>query len=119
MPTYEYRLPSGQVVERVLTIAQMQEEEQKDESGKKFLMIDGEKAVRLYGAKTTLPGNWPLESEACGVNPSQVHEAMAADRANGVPTRYNHRTGNPIFESPGHRRAWLKSQRMHDNDSYI
>lgn len=118
MPTYTYKLPNGQQVDRVMSIAEMQATEQKDETGKKYIEIDGEKAIRTYSARTVLPGNWPIESQACGVNPSQVAEAIAADRANGVPTRYNPVSGNPIFESPGHRRRWMKSQRMHDNDSF-
>ncbi len=50
------------------------------------------------------PGAWPMESDAAGVNPEQIQEAMAADRAAGVPTEYNPRTGAVIWRDANHRK---------------
>ena len=119
MPTYSYRLPSGQVIDRTMTIASKELAELKDEAGKTYIIVDGQKAVRIYEANMKPASCWPLESQACGVALNQVDEAAKADRDLGVPTRYNRNSGNPIFESMGHRRAWLKAHKMHDNDSYI
>jgi len=42
-------------------------------------------------------GNWPMESDAAGVDVSQVAEATAHAKAIGVPTEFNSQTGNPAF----------------------
>jgi hypothetical protein len=102
-----------------MTISCKDKDEQKDEDGKVYILHEGQKAVRIYQANMKPASCWPLESQACGVAVNQVEDAAKADRELGVPTRYNKNSGNPIFESMGHRRDWLKAHKMHDNDSYI
>lgn len=59
------------------------------------------------------PGIWPMCSEAMGIHPSQIAEAMERDRKAGVPTSYTP-DGRPILLGRGHRKAYLRSYGMHD-----
>lgn len=50
---------------------------------------------------------WPLYSDAVGVHPDQIPEAMAEARKHGVPTDFTP-DGKVVFTSPGHRRDYCK-----------
>lgn len=53
---------------------------------------------------------WPIHSNAAGVDPSQVPEAMEAAKKRGVPTRFDER-GRPIFTGPLHRKEYCEKVR--------
>lgn len=114
MPTYVYeRLDTGEVVEVVLTVAQMT----KRQNGEIIVLgpddgLDEEVAARRRldlerpGAQTSWP-HGGLESDALGVHPDQAEEAMAhADRI-GVPTEFDRETGCAIFRSRAHRKRYV------------
>ncbi len=70
------------------------------------------------GAPATNPTTgWPMESDAAGVHPEQVGEAMAHAVSQGVPTEFNRETGNPIFRSRQHRNDFLKAHGLKDKDA--
>jgi len=60
--------------------------------------------------------NYPMESDAAGVHPDQIKETMAFDRAHGVPTEYKP-SGNPVFTSRGHRRAYCEAHGLYDRNA--
>lgn len=80
---------------------------------------DGVKASRSlvaeHGGYRHTPGTYPFWSDAAGVNPDQIPEAMEADRSHGVLAEYNSE-GQVKFESRDHRRKYLQAHKMHDND---
>ena len=56
---------------------------------------------------------WPLISDAAGVHPSQVGEAVADARAKGVPTEFT-KDGGAVFRSRQHRKEFCKAYGMPD-----
>ncbi len=60
---------------------------------------------------------WPKESWAAGINPEQVPEAEKHCADNGVPTKYNPRTGDPIMESRSHRKRFHELMGIADRDA--
>ncbi len=54
-----------------------------------------------------LVGFKPLHSEALGVHPDQIPEAIEVAKRKGVPTEFD-RTGRPIFTSSRHFREYAK-----------
>lgn len=64
------------------------------------------------------PGaGWPFACPSSGVHPSQVPAERERLRKLGVRIDFN-AAGNPIFESPGQRQAYLRAIGMVDKDSY-
>ena len=55
--------------------------------------------------------NWPMESDAAGVHPSQIPEAMEAARRRGVAIEFNKSTGAAIFNSQRHRKDYCEKVR--------
>lgn len=58
---------------------------------------------------------WPMASYAAGVSPEEVPAMMKIDEAAGVKTRYTP-DGDPVFESRGHRKKYLKVHGLHDRN---
>lgn len=58
----------------------------------------------------------PLLSEAAGVNPCNIPEAVAADRANGMHVEYCQRTGRAKYTSREQRAKHVASLGMIDRD---
>lgn len=58
---------------------------------------------------------YPMWSEAMGVHPSQVAEAMELDRKLGVQARYSE-TGQVEFTDAIHRKRYLESHGMYDRN---
>ncbi len=90
-------------------------------SEEEFQRRGAEKRKRRGGV-IEVPGasakaKWPIESDAAGVHPDQVPEAIAHAASKGVPTEFNPRTGNPIFRSRKHRNEFLKAHGMRDRDA--
>jgi len=120
MPTYVFETTDGQAVELVMSFSQL-EKRQYSRDGGQFIKLDnGVEAKRIYVPCGGMASSvWPIQSQAAGVDSSQVAEATKHDRDNGVPTEYNRRTGDAIYTSPAHKRAHLKLHGLVDRDSFI
>jgi len=72
----------------------------------------GETMTRDYTSEqlgvVSTPGNWPLLSDAVGVNPDQRTEAMKHASSIGVPTEFNSK-GQAVFTSAGHRKRYCEA----------
>lgn len=66
-------------------------------------------------AMTQPPGNWPLESNALGCNPSQAAEFKAAYAARGINIDFNAQ-GDMVLPDRAARRRVLRERRMFDRD---
>lgn len=82
----------------------------------------GKRMIRDYAAemgyiKVPLPGNWPMKSDAMGVNPDQIAEVEAHSRRVGVPTCFDRETGQAILTSPLHRKRYAKAIGLFDRDA--
>lgn len=117
MPIYVYSNPdTGETVELTMTVAQMLRKRRKDGS----IIHDGVRLVRSIAGEhrgfQNTPGAWPMRSDAAGVHPSQASEASEEMARLGVPTRFDSDTGQAIFESRAHRRAFLRAKGMYDRN---
>lgn len=115
MPFYVYRnQETGEQIELMMTIAEMHRRQRKDGT----ILHDGKTWKRWisaeHGRRAANPGNWPMRSDAAGVHPSQAGAAYNESVGLGVPTRFDSETGQAIFESRGHRRAFLRAKGMYD-----
>lgn len=105
MPMYVYRAQDGTLVERFYRIA--------DAPGT-IVLDNGQIGVLDIAAMhagshpTAAPSNWPMLSDALGVNPVQVREAEEHARSIGIPTSFT-ADGRAILESPGHRRRYAQA----------
>lgn len=61
---------------------------------------------------------WPLVSNAAGVHPKQIGEAMALDKKLGVGDTEYTPAGDVKFSSRDHRRRWLHAHDMIDRSSF-
>lgn len=61
---------------------------------------------------------WPMLSMACGVHGSQIDIAREHDKAHGLDVHYVKKglSYMPEFRDRAHRRAYMKSRKVHDND---
>lgn len=75
----------------------------------------GEVVERHSGAQWPKP---PETSNALGVHPKQCKEAYDHSVSVGVPTQFDKKTGNPVFESKGHYYRYRKALKHHDRDGY-
>lgn len=112
MPRYCFRRPSGELIEKTMTVAEM------TALGSTFL--DGETGevltrdiVAEHQDVAHAPGNWPMTSESAAVHPDQIGEAIAVDKRKGVPTEYTS-DGSPIFTSRDHRRRYCEAHGFYD-----
>ncbi len=56
-----------------------------------------------YSPAQASKGRWPLESDAAGVHPSQIPEAMEEAKRRGVRLEFS-KNGSAIFDNPQHQR---------------
>jgi hypothetical protein len=117
MPIYVYSNPeTGESVELSMTISEMNRRQDKDKS----IVHEGVRLVRSIAGEhrgfRNTPGSWPMKSDAAGVHPSQIREASEEMSRLGVPTRFDSDTGQAIFESRMHRRAFLRAKGMYDRN---
>ena len=61
------------------------------------------------------PGTWPMASDAAGVHPDQVKEAVAHSEAIGIPTQFDSE-GRAIFTGPRHRKAYCEAIGLYDRN---
>ena len=73
--------------------------------------------IAEHGGFDDTPGNWPQESDAAGVNPCQIPEAMAYARKMGVPTNYNPKTGAAIMTGRIHRQKFHEISGLYDRSA--
>lgn len=71
--------------------------------------------AQFVGFRPT-PGNWPMLSDAMGVNVDQIPAALEANRRAGSTVTYDHE-GRAILESPGQRKHHAKLMGLHDNNA--
>lgn len=70
-------------------------------------------AVGVFGQSA---GGWPMESDAMGVNPDQIAEAVAADALNGISQEYNPKTGAAKYSDQRGYTRHCESQGMADRN---
>ena len=54
---------------------------------------------------------WPRKSDAAGVHPKQIPEAIAAAAKRGVKIDFDRNTGEAIFTSPRHEKEYCERVR--------
>lgn len=120
MPFYIYKdKKTGLSIELFMTISEMLRRQKKDGSIKHEGRIYHRCVASEHRGVSSTPENWPMLSDAAGINPSECERAWNESVSMGVPTQYHPETGQAIFESRSHRKAWLKAKGMYDrNGSY-
>jgi len=108
---------TGETMEMVWSVAQMEKSMRQDET-----YVDNEGIVwhRDYASEMGVTGtcsSWPMKSDGAGVHPSQIGDAMKSAAKMGVPTSFDSKTGQAIFESRAHRKKYLKAHGMHDRNA--
>lgn len=58
---------------------------------------------------------WPMISEAAAINPEDVPREQARLKKRGIYTEYTP-TGEPIFRSPSHRKAYCEAVGLYDRN---
>lgn len=115
MPFYIYTdRQTGEKFELMMTISEMWRRQRRDGSIKHEGRTLHRDLTSEHRGMTSNPGNWPMKSDAAGVHPSQAGAAYSESVKMGVPTQFDPRTGQAIFESRSHRRDFLKAKGMFD-----
>lgn len=117
MPFYVYRDQStGEKVEIMMTVSEMARRQRKDGT----IVHEGRTLLRdIVSEHRSAPQTsscWPMMSDAAGVHPEQCGKAYEESVRIGAPTRFHPETGQAIFESRGHRRAYLRAKGMFDRN---
>jgi len=60
-------------------------------------------------------GGWPIVSDAAGIDPSQIPDAMALDRSHGMNVEYTS-NGNPVLTDPAMRKKYLSVHGLYDRN---
>lgn len=119
MPLYSLVTEDGELLELSMPIA---EHDRRFDAEGRITLDDGRTARTNWqaaGAISSCPSNYPMESDAMGVNPTQIQQQMDYDRKLGVPTSYNPRTGAAVYTDSGHRRRHCEAHGFFDrNGSY-
>lgn len=113
MPMYVYTSRDGTVsVERFFSMAS---KPSRIKAQGRFCFPD---LARTHAPVRSRHGDlWPRYSEAAGVHPDQVKEAIAADKKLGVPAEYDSE-GRVKFDSPSHEKRWCEAHGMYQRNSY-
>lgn len=117
MPTYCFgNKETGEMLEVVWSISQMEAKT----NGTSYKDDNGAVWQRDFGAEqgvgSSFSQNWPMRSDACGVHPSDADKAGKASAEMGVPTRFDSKTGQAIFESRNHRAKYMKARGFYDRN---
>ena len=109
MPRYCYS-SHGEVIERPFPMGEAKQWVR--HNGKRFRRdIRAEHA----GFRNT-PANWPMHSQAMGVDVHLIPEAMEADKAAGAPIDYHPETGDAIYTTRDQRKRHCESLGVHDKN---
>lgn len=107
---YCYTTKSGKTVERSFPIGK----------SPMFVVFEGKRAYRDFVAEQRqvrdTPGAWPMFSGAAAVHPSQIPQAIEAAKLHGVNIEFS-KTGEPKFESPNHRKRYLRTRKIFDRNA--
>lgn len=106
MPTYCYTSDDGVTVDRFFSM----------DDHPDLVVEDGITYTRDLHAEQCprrAIAEWPICSDAAGVNPSQRMQAQAHSVRIGVPTEFN-KAGQAVFRSPQHRRDYCKAIGLRD-----
>jgi hypothetical protein len=110
VPLYCYRLEDGRIVLRNCPVGK----------APKVINHNGFKGERDIVAEhqnhMDTPGNWPMHSDALGVNPDQIPEAVKQLAEAGVHAEFN-AEGQMKIESRQHRNRVLEASGMFDRDA--
>jgi hypothetical protein len=123
MPTYCYRKEAtGELIDLTISIMEKEEREVKFNDGTQGIYLDdGTRAYRDIVSEQrcgkSFPGNWPMYSDALGVNPTQIKDAIEQASRAGVPTEFDKKTGCAILRSPGHRKALCEALGYYDRNA--
>jgi hypothetical protein len=71
-----------------------------------------------YSPAQAAKGSWPILSDAAGVHPDQIPDAMQEAKNRGVRVEYT-RDGRAIFDTPGDRKRYLKAMGLRDRSSFL
>jgi len=115
MPFYIYKnKETGEAFELMMSMSEMLRRQRKDGT----IVHEGKTlhrdVISEHRGISSNPGAWPLMSDAAGVHPSQAGDAYKQSVEIGVPTQFHSETGQAIFESRSHRKAFLKAKGMYD-----
>lgn len=110
MPVYSYQSGDGDVIEEAFPLGTQPEAIRR--KGKRFKRNP---ALDHRGFHDTCGAGYPIASEALGVHPIQIPEAVATARKLGVPTDYT-KDGRPILRDREHRSRFLKAHGFHDRN---
>lgn len=117
MPTYCYQTLSGEIVEQIMSCAEMKARQDKEGW---ITLDDGRAAQRDMGVemngRAAVTWSRPIESQALGVGPQQVKEAESKMAEMGCPTRYT-KDGAAVIESRSHRNMLMRLNGMRDLDA--
>jgi len=118
MPIYEFMKGSGEVVEVHLSFAEF---DRRVKNGK-IRLDDGEVGIydwRQHKLTKTLPGNYPMESDAAGVHPAQIKDQIEHLKNMGCGFVEHSKDGNPIFHDKAQRKHVCEALGLFDrNASY-
>jgi hypothetical protein len=116
MPFYCYRKENGEVIELFMTVAEMEKFQDKEGNA----VFRDEKIKRdIISEQREVPstaGNWPQESDALGVHPSQVAQARQESIRLGVPTEFTS-DGQAILTSASHRKQFAEALGYYDRNA--
>ena len=111
---YCYTTADGHTTDHVFDIGQ---------APMSITLPDGQTAFRdiaaehpASGPRCAVGSKWPIYSDAAGVHPDQIPEAMAYCESVGVPTSYT-KDGRAILVSRSHRAKHLKAVGLYDRDA--
>lgn len=107
MPLYRYKCDNGHITEQWFNMDAVTKDVQ--------CPMCGKTAAREYGARTQGTTTWPLYSDAMGVAPSQVQQAMTDAHQKGVKLEFTS-DGRAIFQSAKHRREVCRAYGMIDRN---
>jgi hypothetical protein len=109
MPRYCYSDDEGNVIIRKFGMNRIP----------KTFKLGGKVFTRDYRAEHSdfknTPGNWPMKSDAAGVHPDQIQEAVNHSIKNGVPTSFTS-DGRAIFTDANHRKKYCRLIGLHDRN---
>jgi hypothetical protein len=111
MPAYCYTCSCGHEFARVLPVISCR----KSVRCPKCHSLAKRDIAREHGGNVHRPGNWPLKSDAAGVHPLDVTEAMAHASSIGIPTDFT-ADGRAVFTSARHRKAYCQAIGMYDRN---
>ena len=118
MPIYCYRREdTGEPFQLAMTVAEMV----KRQDGRGRIHLDGNvSALRDYAAErgAMIPerqNTWPMYSDAAGVHPDQIPQAMQVARERGVATDFT-ADGRAIFTSAKHRKDYCELYGLYDRN---